>query len=207
MLLPNPLPMRIHTPQKRTPCGFYVNPDKEIPMVMVKGRMAVNIVNGRKGEFRVANLYSEIGDFVLYYDGLDQFEPGTYEGEFGIRLTVVRVRVFGVCKIIEPLAFVDEVKLENADESLREEIMEVFPDPVEEEIQYRDKDVPELSAKRVSDLTQQDVKELFGSLYPLREQIKLNLTVGRQVLRAQTTYLKSIGYKYVAMEQNWIKWH
>jgi hypothetical protein len=176
-------------------------------MVMVKGSMAVNIVNGRKGEFRVANLYSEIGDFVLHYDGLDQFEPGTYEGEFAIRFTVVRVRVFGVCKIIEPVAFVDEMKLENTDESLREEIVEAFSDPAEEEVQYRDKDVPDLSAKRASDLKQQDVKELFGSLYPLRERVKLDLTAGRLVLRAQTIYLKSIGYKYVAKDQNWVKWH
>lgn len=176
-------------------------------MVTVKGRMAVNLVNGRKGQFRVATLYSEIGDFVLHYDGLDQFDPGTYEGKFVVRDTAVRVRVFGVGKIIEPIAFVEDMKLDNADEGLREEMPDAIPDPAEEEAQSSKSDLPDFSDKSPSELTEQDLKDLFGSLWPLGQQVELDPTVGRPVLRAQANYLKSMGYKYVAAEKTWFKRH
>jgi len=173
-------------------------------MVTVKGRMAVNVINGRNGQFRVATLYSDIGDFVIRYDGLDEFEAGTYEGEFIVRDTDIRIRPFGVGKIIEPVVFIEGMNLYEADEACKEEIPEAIPDPVTEE----ESKPPVLDLdKPTSELTDVEMKKLFGEVWPLGDQVKLDPTVGRSALRAQTSYLKSVGYKYVAKEQTWIKRH
>ena len=178
-------------------------------MVKVKGRMSVNVVNGRNGPFSVATLYSEMGDFVVRYEGLDQYEPGNYEGEFWIRDTDVLVRAFGVGKIIEPVAFLDDLTLFDADEGLQESLPEAIPDPVAEEKKPRKRTVEPLNleGKALGDLTEVELKQLFGEAWPLGVEVKLDPTVGRTLLRAQTQYLKSIGYKYKAKEQTWIKQH
>jgi hypothetical protein len=176
-------------------------------MVTVKGRMAVNVINCRNGQFSVASLYSEIGDFVVRYDGLDQYDAGTYEGEFVIRDTDVRIRAFGVGKIIEPVAFLEDLVLDNADEGLQENIPDAIPDPAEDEPKPRSKVSLDLENKAPGDFSHEELKQLFRKVWPLGEEVKLDPTVGRSMLRAQTGYLKSIGYKYEVKEQIWIKRH
>lgn len=179
-------------------------------MVRIKGRMVVNVINGRNGQFNVATLYSEIGDYVVRYDGLDEFDAGTYEGEFIVRETDIRIRAFGVGKIIEPVAYLEGMQLSEADESMQESIPEAIPDPVHEETDKPKKPATQqvdLENKAASEITPMELKKLFGEVWPLDEQVRLDPTVGRTILRAQTTYLKSIGYKYNAKEQIWIKRH
>lgn len=174
-------------------------------MVKVKGRMAVNVIQGRNGQFSVATLYSEIGNYVVRYDGLDQYDAGTYEGEFVIRDTDIRIRPFGVGKIVEPVAYLEDLTLHNADEGLQESVPDAITDPVEEETKPKAKIA--VSDKASGDFSTHELKELFGKIWPLGEQVELDPTVGRSLLRAQTGYLKSIGYKYVPKDQVWIKRH
>lgn len=179
-------------------------------MVTIKGRMAVNVINGRNGQFSVATLYSDIGDYVVRYDGLDEFDAGTYEGEFIVRETDIRIRPFGVGKIIEPVAYLEGMNLYDADEARQESIPDAIPDPVtEEESKPKPAAEPQvdMEGKSTAELTQMELKKLFGEAWPLGEQVKLDPTVGRTILRAQTTHLKSVGYKYNAKEQTWIKRH
>jgi hypothetical protein len=176
-------------------------------MVTVKGRMAVNVIQGCNGQFSVATLYSEIGDFVVHYEGLDQYDAGTYEGEFIIRDTDIRLRAFGVGKIIEPVAFLQDLVLDNVDECLQEAIPDAISDPADDEPTPRSKASLDLQNKVHSDFSHEELKQLFGNIWPLGEEIKLDPTVGRSVLRVQIGYLKSIGYKYVAKAQIWIKRH
>ena len=179
-------------------------------MVRIKGRMAVNVINGRNGPFNVATLYSEIGDYVVRYDGLDEFDAGTYEGEFIVRDTDIRIRPFGVGKIIEPVAYLEGLHLHEADESAKEPIPEAIPDPVTEETKTSKpaKAQPaNLDNKAANALKPDELQKLFGENWPLAEQVRLDPTVGRTILRAQTGHLKSIGYKYNAKEQVWIKRH
>ncbi len=176
-------------------------------MTRVKGRMAVNVINGRNGSFNVATLYSDLGDFVIRYDGLDEFDAGTYEGEFFVRETDIRIRPFGVGKIIEPVAYLEGLQLFEADESTHDEIPEAIPDPATEETKSaQPSEAPTLDLTKTSDeLTEKDLQQLFGDNWPLPEQVQLDPTVGRTHLRAQTSYLKSVGYKYNAKKQVWIQ--
>lgn len=64
-----------------------------------------------------------------------------------------------------------------------------------------------LDSKAANELTPEESRKLFGETWPLDEQVRLDPTVGRTILRAQTTYLKSIGYQHNAKEQVWIKHH
>ncbi|MCW4218812.1 MAG: DUF3275 family protein [Candidatus Thiodiazotropha sp. 6PLUC2] len=176
-------------------------------MITVQGRMAVNVIHGRNGQFSVATLYSEIGDFVVRYDGLDQYDAGTYEGKFVIRDTDVRVRPFGVGKIIEPVAYLEDLTLDNADECLQETIPDAIPDPVDDEPKPRSKAPLNLDGKAPDDFSHEELKQLFGKIWPVGEEVKLDPTVGRSMLRAQTGYLKSVGYKYEPKTQIWNKIH
>ncbi|MBW9263057.1 MAG: DUF3275 family protein [Candidatus Thiodiazotropha sp. (ex. Lucinisca nassula)] len=176
-------------------------------MVTVKGRMAVNVINGRNGQFSVATLYSEIGDFVVRYEGLDQYDAGTYEGKFVIRDTDVWIRAFGVGKIIEPVVFLQDLILDNADEGLQESIPDAIPDPAEDEPKPRRKASLGLDKKAHGDFSHDELKQLFGKIWPLGEQIQLDPTVGRPIFRAQKEYLKSVGYKFDPTDQVWNKRH
>jgi hypothetical protein len=177
-------------------------------MVTVKGRMVVNVINGRNGLFSVATLYSEIGDFVLRYEGLDQYDAGTYEGEFVIRDMCLKARPFGVSQIIEPLAFIEDLVLETADEGLQEPLPDAIPDPVTEESKS-DSAIPlDIKGKSEGDISEAELKQLFGSLWPLGDKVKLDPTIGRPIFRAQKDYLNLVGgYEFDPPNQIWNKLH
>ncbi len=47
--------------------------------------------------------------------------------------------------------------------------------------------------------------ELFGLLWPLANPLKLDPTVDRNVFRKQRDRLKALGYKFQAINQQWLK--
>lgn len=177
-------------------------------MVTVVGRMVVNTIRGKHGNFNVANLFSQLGDFVVRYEGLDEYEAGTYQGEFILKKTELRTRDFGVGKIIEPIAFLEGVNLYDADEGVTDDIPEAIPDPLDEEERPAAKEKRKTQSKstEATDLNDKALEQLFGT-WPLSDEVKLDPTVGRSTLRQQTAYLKSVGYKYNPKQQVWIKSH
>ena len=177
-------------------------------MVTVVGRMVVNTIRGKHGNFNVANLFSQLGDFVVRYEGLDEYEAGTYQGEFILKKTELRTRDFGVGKIIEPIAFLEGVNLYDVDEGVTDDIPEAIPDPLDEEERPAVKEKRKTPSKttETTDLNEKALEQLFGT-WPLSDEVKLDPTVGRSTLRQQTAYLKSVGYKYNPKQQIWIKNH
>ncbi|MEW8276331.1 MAG: DUF3275 family protein [Candidatus Thiodiazotropha taylori] len=53
-----------------------------------------------------------------------------------------------------------------------------------------------LDNKAHGDFSHDELKQLFGMIWPLGEQVKLDPTVGRPIFRAQKEYLRSVGYKF-----------
>lgn len=178
-------------------------------MVTTKGHMSVNAIKGRNGHFNVATLRADIGDFIVRYEGLDQYEPGTYEGEFIIRDIDVRIRPFGVGKIIEPVAYLEGLNLYNADENCKEEIPEAILDPADEETKPKSSSKLDLASKKPEEMSDEELPMLFGTVWPLGGQVKLDPTVGRKILRAQVAYIKYlkqaqfIEYEYNPEDQTW----
>lgn len=175
-------------------------------MPTISGRMVVNTISGRYGDFNVGTLYSDMGDFVVQYDGLDEYVEGAYEGEFIIRRTYQKTRKFRVGIIIEPVAEIEAVLLDEAHEGGQEHIPSPVVDPVEEEIE-EEGTVPEpvVPTTDQENLPDDDAADLFGALWPLGGTVKLDPTVGRAVFRQQRDYLKANGYRFKAEDQVWIK--
>lgn len=78
--------------------------------------------------------------------------------------------------------------------------IEVEPDPID-----TDKPEPATTETEPESSTDSDDKSLFGLLIPLGESVKLDPSVDRQVLRAQTVRLKELGYEFDAKCQTWKK--
>jgi len=174
---------------------------------ITNGRLVVNTINGRFGTFNVGILYSSIGDFVAKYDGLDEFNEGSYEGEFIILRIFQKTRKFRVGLIIEPVAEIGEIILNEIHEGDQDDLPPSIPDPVEEEIKESgglstsldiDKSLPE-------NLSDDGLEALFGGLWPLGDSVKLDSTVSRVSFRQQRDYLKTTGYTFISKEQIWVK--
>ena len=60
--------------------------------------------------------------------------------------------------------------------------------------------------KRTTDRAEEQQAEpdkLFGHLWPIGEEVKLDATVDRQVFRRQKDYLKAAGYRFDITDQTW----
>ncbi len=175
-------------------------------MSTITGRLVINTINGKFGEFNVGTLYSALGDFVVKYDGLDEFSEGTYEGQFLVCRAYQKTRKFHVGIIIEPVVEIDEIWLDDAYEGGQEDIPSPIPDPAEEEMQESGQDPAESTLPSDSDnSSDEDPQALFGVLWPLGETVKLDPTVGRAIFRQQRDYLKANGYGFSSMDQAWSK--
>lgn len=177
-------------------------------MNTITGRLVVNTIVGKFGEFNVGTLYSSLGDFVVKYDGLDEFNEGTYEGRFIVQRTYQKTRKFRVGIIIEPVAEIDEILLDEVYEGGQEDLPSPIPDPVEEELEedHQGQESVESALASVSEnSSDEDSQVLFGGLWPIGGTVKLDPTVGRAVFRQQRDYLKANGYGFSSKEQVWVK--
>jgi len=170
----------------------------------VKGRMVVHTRQGQFGSFNYAFLYTEIGEFVVRYNALDEFSADEYKGVFYIKEIYQKSRKFGVSIIIDNIAVIDDVNLEYVVNKTMMVEPEAIEDPIEEE-SLLDSSNNSKSSNLVSTINEIEKKQLFGELFPLGNLVKLDPTVGRAVLRNQAEYLKKIGYSFVADNQTWIK--
>ena len=169
-----------------------------------KGILTIREINGRNGPFKVGTLNLSIGEFAVKDSLLDQFDPGTYEGEFQLE------RIFQGHYIAGGRS-VTEIRIQLADMILVD-IVAVAPDPVEAEPDPIDTEKAEpVTGKSKPDteieihIDNDDDNILFGLLMPLGASVKLDPSVDRKVLRAQTIRLKEIGYAFDAKSQIWKK--
>ncbi len=169
-----------------------------------KGILAIREINGRNGAFKVGTLNLSLGEFAVKDSLLDQFDPGTYEGEFQLE------RIFQGHYIAGGRS-VTEIRVQLADMILVD-IVAVTPDPVEVEPDPIDTEKPEPAKDKTTPETETKIRisndndySLFGLLLPLGDNVKLDPTVDRKLLRAQTIRLKEIGYVFDAKSQTWKK--
>ena len=87
------------------------------------------------------------------------------------------------------------------------------PDPVDEPPVPVTPSVPEADNKpakpskdeSVPDTSEEELASLFGTLWPLSDEVKLDPTVDRPRFRTQKDHLKSTGYKFRPLDQVWVK--
>jgi hypothetical protein len=187
-------------------------------MISVSGCLAIKIINGRHGAFRVGNLQTEIGEFAVKDKILDQYDEGSYEGLFDISKIFSSTYSTGSRLVVEVRAVLENIALANAGTIEPDQFDPLEQDPLDEEQDDADDDVPaetEVTAESDERLQRDDEQQneseksedekLFGLLWPLQDSFKLDPTVDRVVFRLQRERLKAIGYRFVAVGQYWVK--
>ena len=190
-------------------------------MISVPGNLSVREINGRNGKFRVGKLISEIGEFAVKSQLIEEFSEGTYRGIFAISKIFPSSYIYGgriTCEVRADLVSID---LDEIDQSPPPAEQSPEPDPLDEEqataISAKQKQSNSLkpadqtlttparptNADTSLVATEDTNQHLFGNLWPLAATVKLDPTVGRALLRQQMAYLKDRNYIYDPLLQRW----
>lgn len=171
-------------------------------MYKFKGTLVVRKILGKYGEFAIGSIQTPIGEFSVKQSELDEYEEGTYEGRFGISRIQTVSGGFGTNKlIIESRATLDTIHIDVIDEAPVKVITEA--DPITED---NNVDFTKVEASTKSS-TNEDLQNLFNeqeiATIEQGEQVTLDPTSDRGMLRQQQNYLKSNGWKFNMQEQAW----
>lgn len=197
-------------------------------MINIKGTLTIRVINGRNGAFSVGELQTSIGKFAVKDAILDQYDQGSYKGLFTVAKIfpyVPKPSIDACMAVFEIRAALDHFTLFDVDEAPVEDI-QLVPDPLDEEsVNTKQSSAQEKSKSPASyasvkqSLTKQATNtdkpnqcedndegaELFGMLWPLGNEVKLDATCGRELIRKQKNYLNDNGYTLVPLEQKWVK--
>lgn len=197
-------------------------------MIALHGTLSVRTIHGRNGDFNVGRLITEIGEFSVKDPELDQYDEGRYDGRFGIEQIYPTSYVAGGRMVMEVRARVGLWELEDVDQLQPEDETPIQdPDPIEEVVRPDEKPEPNPAQEpegvttpeatsvepttkaestqppaEASD-THQELEGLFGELWPLGAEVKLDPTVDRGRFRQQRDHLKQLGYKFRPLDQVW----
>ena len=195
-------------------------------MIILEGNITNKVITGRNGDFSVGNLNTEIGQFKIRNQLLDQFDEGEYRVRVSIQhldLNSYMLKRNGIT-ITEIEAHIDHIEVIDADIKMVE-TESVEPDasiepettdkpPTDEKPEdntnsgktdtvKRNPEDKQASASAESDQT--DLKKLFGLLWPLGDVVQLDSTTPRNQFIRQKDYLKANGYKFHSPNQSWHK--
>ncbi|MEE4678371.1 DUF3275 family protein [Pseudomonas alliivorans] len=198
-------------------------------MINLPGFLAIRTINGRNGEFNVGRLSTSIGEFVIKDALLDQYDEGKYRGDFAI--TEIRPSYYtnGGRLVVEIRARLDSMSLEDVANLSAEEAERLSnneTDPIDEELSPSQpqsktrKTKPTRSTTVASSesnapfgmgntqvsntaSTHDSDVELFGTIWPIGDTVRLDTTVDRQRLRLQCVRLGELGYELDFKLQTW----
>ena len=199
-------------------------------MIHIDGQLAIRTITGRNGNFNVGRLATSIGEFVIKDALLDQYTEGKYRGSFAISEIRPSYYSTGGRLVVEIRAKVDSMTLDDVDNLTAEDAAQLSPtepDPLDEEpdnpsvpdtprkarkptptraAQMPPDDAPfgmDSSSSSTKNAQQHKDAELFGTIWPLGDEVRLDTTVDRQRLRAQCARLGELGYELDFKLQLW----
>lgn len=183
-------------------------------MINIPGQLAIRTISGRNGDFNVGRLSTSIGDFVIKDALLDQYGEGKYQGDFLI--TEIRPSYYSTAGrlVVEIRAKLDSMSLDDVDNLTAEDAARLSPnepDPLDEEASAAQPETMQSCSLAVADeapfgMTPSDQEadaELFGTIWPLGDTVRLDTTVDRKQLRQQCTRLTQLGYVHNFKLQVW----
>lgn len=185
-------------------------------MVTLPGIINIKTIHGRNGPFNVGTLKCDIGEFTVKDSSIEEFDEGSYSGSFIVSQIKPSSYFAGGQIVLEVRAYLEGISLDDDLPGEAEET-ELERDPILDEpvpeSTTQQSDIFEAPAddEKVTDLEvglfgeDKALMDLFGVLWPLGETVKLDPSVNRAVFRKQKDYLKSIGYKFMATNQHWVK--
>ncbi|MFZ5593707.1 MAG: DUF3275 family protein [Pseudomonadota bacterium] len=184
-------------------------------MIKLSGVLTIKSIDGRNGRFCVGRLVTGLGEFTVKDTLLEQYDPGKYEGDFGIsRIYPYSYFANGGVRV-EIRACVESIALAGIERLTPEEerMTAAEPDPLDEaptearQVSAGAGTSQEDSAKTggsIGGMGNPDV-DLFGALWPLGDEVKLDPTVDRALFRSQHDRLRALGYRFQAVGQIWVK--
>lgn len=193
--------------------------------VIVTGKLVVRTINGRNGAFNVGLLETAIGSFSVKDRELEQYSAGTYEGQFVIGRIFMHSWSYGANSGSEIRVRLDAINIASNDELTPDDERKLLPpvnDPLEEEtpeqpVAKKAKPAPTAKSTKTEGAKRPQFvvptpaeqenadQELFGTLWPLGDIVKLDATAPRQVLRQQKARLTQLDYGFSAQEQHFVK--
>jgi Protein of unknown function (DUF3275) len=191
-------------------------------IIDLHGRLKIKWVKGRNGEFAVGALTTQLGDFSVKDQLLEEYDEGEYVGRFGIsRIYSKSFEYYGRITI-ETRATLAYVEIDDVSNVGKPPEPPSEPDPLDEA-----PPAPPIEAKRATPTPKatapagpigdaeadvgKDVAldELFGAELgeQLRQgsEVKLDPTVDRILFRRQRDQLKVLGYSFDPQHQQWVR--
>ncbi len=182
-------------------------------MITLPGTLFVKTIHGRRGDFAVGNLITEIGEFKVKDTLLDQFSEGEYRGRFALARIFQGAYSWKGATISELRASISDIELFEATEKpvVAPEAPTVS-DPLEDPVQapeappapsHSAEAAPAVPAPVLSAPDREagsDVARALAAGLP----VKLDPTVDRVLFRTQRDQLKAAGYRFDAATQSWL---
>jgi len=188
------------------------------------------IQQGRYGNFCVADLSTDIGEFKVKDPLLDQFRDGVYTGTVWIsEIRLAQYMAWGKA-VTEIRAVLHDLNLDGVSE-LQPDDGPSEPDPAEEvpprkpvqapptpnafangieAVKERLKGIGKKTSKPAPVETAQSneaqLAQLFGEMWQLicdKQPVKFDPTVDRLKLRQQSAAMRELGYEFKATDQTW----
>ena len=201
--------------------------------MLCTGTLSIRRSVGRHGPFNIGILSTDFAHYVVKDALIEEFDVGSYAGEFEVTKTFLKPYVLPGRLIIENRAILARINLaedtltvaESAAAQEAEHIPVAEIDPIDEEaapstapsattaaVPLPAADAPSTPAEPVPPADQESVatpgteelariKEqsyatLFGPLWPFGEEVKLDKTIDRLVLRKQIIAMNELGYEF-----------
>jgi|SaaInlV_120m_DNA_4_1040238.scaffolds.fasta_scaffold03924_4 hypothetical protein len=195
-------------------------------MIILEGNITNKVINGKNGDFSVGNLNTEIGQFKIRNQLLDQFDEGEYRVRVSIQhldLNSYMLKRNGIT-ITEIEAHIDHIEVIDADiKAVETESVEpdasIEPETTDksttdeklvdntsaDQTDTVKRNPADKQASVAAESDQTDLKKLFGLLWPLGDVVQLDSTTPRNQFIRQKDYLKAKGYKFHSPNQSWHK--
>jgi len=185
-------------------------------MITLSGTLFVKTVHGRRGDFAVGTLITEIGQFKIKDTILDQFSEGEYCGQFAISRIYLGSYAANGVTISELRANITDIELEEATEKPVPSVENPSAsDPIEEprtagtdsdqlstSLAFADEAAANAQHARPQ-LSLGDAEDIESAIAEKRP-VKLDPTVDRARFRTQRDRLKAAGYRFDAPLQTWL---
>jgi hypothetical protein len=183
-------------------------------MITLNGTLLVKTVHGRRGDFAVGTLLTEIGEFKVKDTILDQFSEGEYRGHFAVSRIYQGSYAWKGATISELRANITDIELEEATEkSVEAAESPSAADPIEEpRVAAQVPAAPQSSPEPANEISTDSAPAVFSnataddieSAIALGAPVKLDPTVDRSLFRTQRDRLKAVGYCFDASTQTWL---
>jgi Protein of unknown function (DUF3275) len=194
-------------------------------MRIFQGTLSVKAINGRRGVFNVGKLLTDIGEFTIKDKALEQFDPGSYEGEFLIELIEAQATRWKGGYFNEVVAKIADggYNIKDEAEGTLDTSTQTEPDPLDAERERNSRQVvtppaesqqtvPKTAKTKSSELAQPQAVDMSIYDADMLEAIqadgavKLDSSIeDRELFRKQRDGLKALGYRFNFKEQNWYK--